>query len=294
MLPIEKLFCRNSQKGQVLLIVVLVMVVALSVGLSIASRSITNLRITSEEENSQKAFTAAEAGIEEAIKANPPGKNVGSNPVIANESLGNNANIQQVSIQEIKNTTDILVNNGNVVPQDDGADIWLTNYNSDYTKLYQPPYWSGTLTFYWGSSSDVCSATASQNTQAAIEVVVISGVRNNPRIDRFAYDQCPGRLAVNKFSVANTGTYTLNTTNGQKTFHYQAVIPNVQNGLIARVIPLYAQTSIWVNGTQNFPSQGRIVTATATSDTTTRKISYFQGYETLPSEFFYSLFSPKP
>jgi hypothetical protein len=287
---------KNSQKGQMLLIVVLVMVVALSVGLSIASRSITNLRITSEQANSQKAFTAAESGIEEAIKIHPPGSAISNGPVIANEDLGNNANISQVDIQEISNTADILINNGNFLGQDDGADIWLTTYNSDPAKLYLPPYWSGNLTIYWGSSADVCSATASQNTQSAIELIVMSGTRTAPQLNRYGFDACtsPARQQTNHFTLASVGTYTLSTTDGTKTFHYSATVPAITNGLIARIIPLYAGTKIWVHATTPFPSQGRIVTATGTSDTTTRKVSYFQGYETLPSEFFYSVFSPKP
>jgi len=59
-----------NQKGQALLIVVLVMVVALTVGLSIASKTIISLRTSTEEANSQKALAAAEAGIEQALKTN--------------------------------------------------------------------------------------------------------------------------------------------------------------------------------------------------------------------------------
>ena len=52
------------QKGQILLLVVLVMTIALTIGLSLATRTITDIRTTTEEENSQRAFSAAEAGIE--------------------------------------------------------------------------------------------------------------------------------------------------------------------------------------------------------------------------------------
>ena len=58
----------QSQKGQALLIVVLAMVVALTVGLSVVSRSITNLKNSQQEIDSQKALSAAEAGVELAIK----------------------------------------------------------------------------------------------------------------------------------------------------------------------------------------------------------------------------------
>src|SRR3990167_7914471 len=53
--------------GQILLIVVLAAVVSLTVGLSAISRTITNTRVTTEEANSQKALSAAEAGIEELL-----------------------------------------------------------------------------------------------------------------------------------------------------------------------------------------------------------------------------------
>src|SRR3990167_1871590 len=53
--------------GQVLILVLLVVVVALAVGLSVASRNITNVRTSTQTEESQKAFSAAEAGIESIL-----------------------------------------------------------------------------------------------------------------------------------------------------------------------------------------------------------------------------------
>ncbi len=49
----------KNQSGQALLIIVLVMVVALTIGLSVASRTITNLRTSREQASSQKALSAA-------------------------------------------------------------------------------------------------------------------------------------------------------------------------------------------------------------------------------------------
>src|SRR3989338_3701872 len=59
---------KNTQSGQMLLVVVLVMVVALTVGLSVASRTITSLKISKQNEDSQRAFQAAETGIQEALQ----------------------------------------------------------------------------------------------------------------------------------------------------------------------------------------------------------------------------------
>ena len=50
----------KDQSGQALLIIVLVLVVALTVGLSVSSRSIINLKNTQDQASSQKALSAAD------------------------------------------------------------------------------------------------------------------------------------------------------------------------------------------------------------------------------------------
>lgn len=57
------------QGGQVLLIVLLVTVVALTLGLGAISQSITDIKISEEEAESARAFNLAEAGIEQALKS---------------------------------------------------------------------------------------------------------------------------------------------------------------------------------------------------------------------------------
>src|SRR3989344_4586877 len=58
---------RDSQKGQALLIVLLAMAVMLTVVLSVASRSVTYITVTTYEEDALRAFSAAEAGVETAL-----------------------------------------------------------------------------------------------------------------------------------------------------------------------------------------------------------------------------------
>lgn len=65
----EKLF----KAGQAALMVVLVMAVALGFGISIISQSTTDIRMTEQEQEAARAFNAAEAGIEEALKSIIPG-----------------------------------------------------------------------------------------------------------------------------------------------------------------------------------------------------------------------------
>lgn len=56
-----------KKQGQVLVLVLLVVVVALAIGLSVASRNITNLKTATQSERSQRAFSAAEGGVEDVL-----------------------------------------------------------------------------------------------------------------------------------------------------------------------------------------------------------------------------------
>lgn len=56
-----------ARRGQILILVLLIVVVALAVGLSVAARNITNLRTSAQTEQSQRAFSAAEGGVEDTL-----------------------------------------------------------------------------------------------------------------------------------------------------------------------------------------------------------------------------------
>ena len=61
-----RLMKKNS--GQIILIVLLIMVVLLTIGLALVVRSVTDIRISTETKESTRAFSAAEAGIEDALR----------------------------------------------------------------------------------------------------------------------------------------------------------------------------------------------------------------------------------
>lgn len=259
----------NNEKGQVILLVVLVMVVALSVGLSLVSRNIFQLKTSLEDTDSQKAFTAAEAGIEEALQK-------GSN--ITGQSLGNNSSISQVQITQIR-SAQLLLNNSLPVRRDEGTDVWLSNY-PDYSGAL-----TGKLIFYWGTGSTPCN-------QAALEIITISSPAGSPIITRAAVDHndCPGRITQNRFTNAAAGATIL----GQA-FSYSTTI-NYTNGQYIRVVPLFADAEIGISNTTNadipltLPIQGKLITSTGTSGQSSRELTYFQSYQGVPTEFFYSLF----
>lgn len=288
----------EKEKGQALLIVVLVIVVTLTVGLSLASRSIVQLRNTTDEANSQAAFSAAEAGVEQAIKLG----DVSGSGVISGINLNdkNNSQIGSVDVTLIKSDS-VLLNNGLPLFQDNGADLWLSPYDTDQSNLFDSAKaFNGTLTVYWGTNSDPCA-------DPAMEILIISGTRTSPTLSKYAFDQCGSNStqankrnngfpdAPQKVTPSTESQFTISGTNGDITFNYKAQIA-VSSGLIARVIPLYHGGSVGASGI-GLPEQGKIITSTGTAGLSgqqvVRKVSFFQGFEQLPIQFYYSLFTAK-
>ena len=256
------MFCKE-QKGQILLIAVLVVIVASTIGLSLASRSITSLRSSTEEVESQKALAAAEAGIERAIQGN-----VSIN--LPRTDLTNNSHYE-ANITSV-NGASFLLNGGKSVPKDEGADLWLSNYSADPNLIFASP-WSGTLTIYWGTdSTDSCK-------NPALEIIIVSGAKSSPVSKRYAFDPCQSRSNSNGFTYVSGGGMPITIGTVTKTFLYGTSIPGgVLSGLIARIIPIYGNAYVGVTGSQVFPLQGYVVSSTGTSGQANRKLTVFKGY----------------
>jgi hypothetical protein len=278
------------QRGQILIITVFILVVALTVGLSVITRSITTIRTSVEEDNSQKAFSAAEAGIERALKSNVGINITGSFP------NGNSS----YSVQTSLSTGDeILANNGSFVLKDDPVDIWLSDYSTDQTKNYLNPWpasGSEILSIYWvaPSNSDPngdCSTNNAENFgPSALDISAITGSKAAPKIAHFAFDPCSARAAVNKFSSVLPGDTIAGTS-----FLYRADITfnSTDPGLLIRILPLYSGTHIAIKGS-GLPGQGTVISSVGSNDGANRKIVTYRGYPKAPIELYpYSVFSPK-
>lgn len=292
----------NSEKGQALLIVVLIMIISLTIGLSVVSRSITNLRTSTDEASSQKAFSAAEAGIEQALKLNFTGESIVPSPI------SEGVNIKEIKVRSLSGA-EISLNSGNKILQDDGADIWLVEHNSngdiDYSSGWRELKDDQELTFYWGVNSANCP------NEPALELIIITKdhqASGNIYSERKMFDPCDDRRALNQFTSVSSAT--TETVDG-KTYAFKAAIniqadsgPKKNKAVLVRVVPLYADAVVGAKVTLpcigknskeddcNFPSQGKIIESTGQAGGTARKITYYQGYKKLPNEFFqYVLFS---
>lgn len=268
------MYKKTSERGQILLIVVITMIVALTVGLTIASRTVTELRLSRQNEESQRAFNAAEAGIDRVLQQ--------GGEITLEEELGNNANF--VVSATSYDGSQIYINNGEEVDQDVGADVWLSNY-PDYSNRR-----TGNITIYWGDTNQTLCAE-SPTARPALEVVLLQGDIANPQIAKYLYDTCSGRTS-GTLDGATTGSYTVPGIPGATFTNRSSSAISFSNGIIAKVIPLYNSTKVAVVAQTSggaalaLPSQGSVIESTGTSGETVRRITYFQSYPQLPIEVF--------
>lgn len=260
---------KKSQSGQVLLLVVIVMVVVLTIGLSVASRTITNLKLSRQDEDSQKAFQAASAGIDKYINASA------SNPGQESLQIGT---FDTIISNVGAGATSIILNNSEKIDQSRGIDVWLSNY-PDYTSPY-----SGPITVYWGTAGeDDCNPGAGVRTAPAVEMLLLTGARNAPVLTKYVYDICANRRTSNNFTQPPAAPSNVNGTQ----FLYGAFLGNITNGLIMKIIPVYNSTKVAIIGANpGFPPQGKLIESVGTAGDATRKIVYYESYPQVPNEVF--------
>ncbi|MDO8270248.1 MAG: hypothetical protein Q7T54_06295 [Candidatus Levybacteria bacterium] len=281
---------RKNSEGQVLLVVVLTMIVALTVGLSIAARIVTELKLSKQNEESQRAFQAAESGIQQTLVRQ---SDIGT--LNAPIELDNNAAFSTTYVTDSGQA--IVLNNGLDVDQAVGADVWLSDYSPVPSLQFLNPMGGGNpvdITLYWGATNqDECPASGS-DTAPAIEVIALIGPISSPTIARNIYESA-GCNRISNATAGSTvgGPFTLKGTIFRNSAQMQFGGNPMEDGLIMKVIPIYNSTVIgFQSASVPFPAQGSVVTSTGTSGDTVRKVAYYKSFPQLPLEVFpYSLLS---
>jgi hypothetical protein len=256
------------------------MLVALTVGLSVASRTISNLKISKQNEESQRAFNAAEAGVDIALqKIKDSGCTAGCTAVLTDLQANGAKYKYDVSPEQ---SSEIVLNGGDIVHQAVGMDVWLSNYQD-----FSSPYTGKKVTILWGDSTQSCTGVAGA-IMPAIEVMALY----NPgtlSMYRQVFDPC-GRV---QGATGFTGGGSIDYHGPQVNFANSAVFPSgvttLDNILVMTVTPIYNSTHIGIKAATGFtlPSQGAVITSTGKSGDTVRKIQYFQSYPQIPDELFH-------
>ncbi|MDP2632177.1 MAG: hypothetical protein Q8P25_00445 [Candidatus Curtissbacteria bacterium] len=233
----------------------MVVVVALAVGLSVASRNITNIRTSTQTEQSQRAFSAAEGGVEDVLSR--------LNAVTAGLAVGEQTTVDvpvgslTAKVTIAKSILPQVIEEGNVAQFDlAGA--------------------AGTIQIEWALTTD--------GEPASIEVTRINGPAPYSLI-RKAWAGISGRTDESGFSTTDDCT----SSSG---YSHCVQMDLGASPTILRIRPFWNRTTVNVSGA-SIPAQSYEITSTSNTQAgITRKVNVTRSVlPQLPASFDYALFS---
>lgn len=302
-----KLHPAKNIRGQALLLVLLSMSVVLTVALSIISKSITDISITSKDEDSLRAFSAAEAGIERALATNLTGTVDLSNNSKTNITI---TNLQTGTNRQYLSPFGLLSGETFI--------YWFVNHNSSgeidcggsLSECYKGRY----VNVCWGDD------TGSEIPAIEATIVYLDPVWNvaqnfsGAKTARLAIDPDSNRRTGNSFSIPDPGTWTC-TIQGKPLKYKKSIdfsglgIPNSvwqsnQGGLqLVSIKMLYNSSTSYPAGIELYcpgsctaddklPIQGVKIVSMGSSSEANRKLEAVKTFGEPPSIFDAAIFSP--
>lgn len=269
----------KREKGQIILILILVMSVGLAIGLSVIQRSLSDIQTSTRVEQSSRAFSAAEAAIENKLKGGAGTVNFteigstaavsGGDPAPAEVPAGS----QQAPLEFPP------------LSREETAHVWL----ADYTSTANPPpgfYRQSTLDVYWGNSA---------SDRAALEVTLIY-FSGGYQSKKWFLDHNITRTPDNRFEKVACSGYSV----GANQYQCKKTLDSLPAGLmLIRARLLYNSTpqppAFQATGTCgrdcSLPPQSRSIVSTGTAGETKRSLQLFQQYKVVPPYFDYGIFS---
>lgn len=282
--------------GQAILIVLLSMAVILTIVLSVLSRSITDISISTQDEDSLRAFSAAEAGVEKAL--------IGT--VIGSAELGNaNYSFNVSAFAEGEKE----FNNSSQLFSGESLTTWFVAHDSQALSTCsadKPCFTGDTLKVCWGKPGTDANLSVTPALELVIFYTPVLGDYSSTLIAREAIDPNSSRRVANSFSQPDSGNCTISgeTYQFQKTLNLgDAGIPagtyNNQNGLQFMIIRSLYNTNesnsigISVNFPNNsvLPSQGMLIDSKGSSGNANRKIEVFNSFREIPEVFEFGVYS---
>jgi Tfp pilus assembly protein PilX len=295
-----------TQKGQALIIILLSMSVVLTVVLSVVSKSVTDISITSYEEDSSRAFSAAEAGIEQSLLKQQAVSDPALEPGVSFDTqLGSPPVGDEYDYPE-------------VLKSGDTATIWFASHDAygNLTCASKPCTRANRLQVCWSGTGAINNETPAielsiyyDNTNP-VRAVGTPNDYSNVKVMRFTFEPNLSRKSTdnNNFDFKNTGcsfgsgNYKFSTGNINLVtlFNPQpncVVSGNPQCLLMARIKMLYNNTTahplaLAISGGNNtLPAQGIEISSTGVAGESTRKVSVLQNYPEPGAVFDNAVFS---
>ena len=307
----------ENSSGQALLLVLLSVGVIITIALSVVSRSVSDIGVSTKDEESLRAFSAAEAGVEEILKqpiASLPTDGNAASPVTVGAAT-TPTNYTALTASYPENRREFLY--PTELLSGDTATVWLSEHDQDNP---------GTLTCsggsnikcYQGDNVRMCWGKTGVDItqQPAVVVSVLYEDMPPGRALKYAYaayDPNTSRQAQNKFTGGAFTSLSTNTSYGTQTFggtrfatcgtlQLGAGGLNLPSGVIsgrrlkAMTVMFLYNTTPTVFGVTGLPSdlpiQGRRIDSTGVSGESSRKVQVYALYPEIPTMFQAAIFSP--
>jgi hypothetical protein len=285
------------QSGQALVLVLLSLAVVLTLVLFVLSRSVTDVAISSREEEAVRAFSAAEAGVEKSLI-------VGTGFSLTDIGDASfKVDISSLAENSSGFTYPISLNSGET------SSLWFVAHDADgniVCNAETPCFTGRTLKVCWGRSGTPSGNATTPAVELSVFYTTTPGDYSTVRIARGVYDPNTGRRLLNSFESPDGGTCTI----GDQSFEFQKTIDlstlgipagsyGSQAGLQVAHIRFFYNTDLAhqvgydVNfgGNSLLPSQGLVVDSSGEAGQSTRRLAVFQAWPEAPTVFGYSVYS---
>ena len=254
------------RSGQALVVVLLMLAVATTVGLAIVSSSVTEIGVSTTQEESARALAAAEAGIEAALSAVVAG---GTVPV------GTTGTTYTVSSVIFGSGGEFAISRP--LTAGESETVFLSGHDAN-GKLVPGlnKYTGNNLRVCWGQNAGASDAAA-----PALETTLYwqtpAGV---VKAERVGYDPNASRRGQNNFQAAGSGS---GGCPAGKAYAFSTTVSVSDTPLLLRLRLLYnGETGHYLGaaaqGGASLPAQGTNITSAGQAGSTNRKVQLFQGY----------------
>ena len=272
----------KHESGQALMLVLLSLSVVLTLVLFILSRSVTDVSVSSNQSDSIRAFSAAEAGVEQALVV---GSSSAPNSPIGDTGAKYTATVTDYGQGLPEYIYPFLLSSG------DSATVWFLGHKTDGSLTTTGAFTGSKMTICWGSGTASVSSPAIE-----VSIYYESGILSltnfsTLQIARTAIDPFAGRSPANNFSnsVGSGCTIAGKTYAFQKTVTFSGFSPavNTSSLILARVRMLYNPTpqdfGVSVAGSGGvLPSEAKEIDSKGLAGSSNRRIVVYQGWGEFP------------
>ena len=268
------------KRGQVLLVLVLLLATTLTIVMTVVFTSRSETTISKLQQDSERSLAAAEAGIEAAINSQSAGQ-------VSFEDLDNIDNLSGIDLSE----SNVVINNLNtdgyfvspVITKDKQYTLYLSSYDNDGFGTTMP----GDLYIYYGTegTGDKCAAVA-------LELTLISFDNpDTPIVNRYIADTAD-KFETNVDEIGSTtAEHPIPNSDPNTKFYCRLhlddnqIDPNAKM-LIIRAVGTTLGTRIGVDD-RDLPGQGTAFSSEArTTSGVTKQVKVFKSHPQIPAEFF--------